>query len=92
MDAGGHRAVLQVPGEIDALSVAWFRDRLAATISEVAAGGHRPTIHLDLHSVGFFSAAAAGLLVGFTAAGTEVVVHRPSRIVSRVLTLTGTIP
>ncbi|MFG1923219.1 hypothetical protein [Cryptosporangium sp. NPDC048952] len=90
VDAGTHRAVLQLLGEIDALSIVWFRDRLTATVTEVTTVGQRPTIHLDLHSVGFFSASAAGLLAGLTAAGTDLVVHRPSRIVSRVLTLTRT--
>ncbi|EXG82249.1 STAS domain-containing protein [Cryptosporangium arvum] len=92
VDPGAHRATLQVLGEIDAVSVGWFRDRLAAAITEAAAVGHRPTIYLDLHSVSFFSAAAAGLLAGLTAAGSELVVHRPSRIVSRVLALTATLP
>ncbi|MFG1928989.1 STAS domain-containing protein [Cryptosporangium sp. NPDC048952] len=92
VDVEAHRAVLQILGEIDVLSLAWLRDRLADAIAEAAADGNRPTIYLDLHSVGFFSAAAAGVLVGLTAAGTQLVVNRPSRIVSRVLNLTGTFP
>ncbi|GAA0220886.1 hypothetical protein [Cryptosporangium japonicum] len=92
VDTATQRAALQLLGDIDVRSEAWFRDRLAAAIKQATSERQRPAIHLDLHSIAYFSAAAAGIFAGLTATGTTLVIHRPSRIASRVLTLSGVLP
>ncbi|TQS43026.1 STAS domain-containing protein [Cryptosporangium phraense] len=85
-DADSRRAVLQLLGGIDALTVPWFRERLDTAITMAGRPG---TVYVDLHSVTFLSAAGAGLLGSSNRGGTELVVSQPSPLARRVLTLTG---
>ena len=82
----GESMMLYLRGELDIANI----DDLERQLDGVAGGGE---LHLDLGEVEFLDCAALGVIIGAAKrvrdAGQPVVLHRPSRMVRRMIDITG---